>query len=125
MGQASEPARFPGPLFLVSLGLVAARSLGNYTESRHIKREMKAPWTNPGVRELAALSGRASLGCGLAAAQGDLLFVAIFGAASPVHSIASSARASTLGGISRPSILAVFRLVTSSYLVGACTGRSA
>src|SRR5262249_20598972 len=43
MGQASEPARFPGPLFLVSLGLVAARSLGNYTESRHIQREMKAP----------------------------------------------------------------------------------
>jgi hypothetical protein len=84
MGQASEPARFPGPLFLVSLGLVAARSLGNYTESRHIKREMKAPWMNPGVRELAALSALASLGCGLAAAQGDLLFVAIFGAACAV-----------------------------------------
>jgi hypothetical protein len=84
MGQASEPARFPGPLFLVSLGLVAARSLGNYTESRHIKREMKAPWMNPGVWELAALSALAALGCGLAAAQGDLLFVAIFGAASVV-----------------------------------------
>jgi hypothetical protein len=42
MGQASEPARFPSPLFLVSLGLVGARSLGNYTESRHIKCEMKA-----------------------------------------------------------------------------------
>src|SRR5262249_42937102 len=41
------------------------------------------------------------------------------------HSITSSARASTLGGISRPSILAVFRLMTSPYLVGACTGRSA
>ena len=26
---------------------------------------------------------------------------------------------------SRPSALAVFRLITSSYLVGACTGRSA
>ena len=84
MGQAREPARFPGPLFLVSLGLVAARSLGNYTESRHIKREMKAPWMNPGVRELAALSALAALGFGLAAAQGDLLFVAIFGAACAV-----------------------------------------
>ena len=84
MGQASEPARFPGPLFLVSLGLVAARSLGNYTESRHVKCEMKAPWMNPGVRELAALSALAALGCGLAAAQGDLLFVAIFGAACAV-----------------------------------------
>src|SRR5262245_2718147 len=61
MGQASEPARFPGPLFLVSLGLVAARSLGNYTESRHIKREMKAPWMNP----RGAGAGRA-LGAGFA-----------------------------------------------------------
>jgi hypothetical protein len=41
------------------------------------------------------------------------------------HSITSSARASTVVGISRPSALAVFRLMTSSYLVGACTGRSA
>jgi hypothetical protein len=41
------------------------------------------------------------------------------------HSITSSARASTDEGISRPSALAVFRLITSSYLVGACTGRSA
>jgi len=84
MGQASEPARFPDPLFLISLGLVGARSLGNYTESRHIKCEMKAPWMNPGVRELAALSALAALGCGLAAGQGDLLFVAFFGAASIV-----------------------------------------
>src|SRR5215470_13211014 len=42
-----------------------------------------------------------------------------------VHSITSSARASTVAGTSRPSALAVFRLITSSYLVGACTGRSA
>src|SRR5262249_34677874 len=84
MGQASEPARFPGPLFLVSLGLVAARSLGNYTESRHIKCEMKALWMNPGVRELAALSALAALACGLAAGQGDLRFCALFGAASIV-----------------------------------------
>jgi hypothetical protein len=55
---------------------VGARSLGNYTESRHIKCEVKAP--NPGVRELAALSALAALGCGLAAAQGDLLFVALW-----------------------------------------------
>src|SRR5262249_3789203 len=41
------------------------------------------------------------------------------------HSIASSARASNVGGTSRPSALAVLRLITSSYLVGACTGRSA
>src|SRR5262249_52934479 len=41
------------------------------------------------------------------------------------HSITSSARASSVGGISRPSALAVFRLITSSYLVGYCTGKSA
>src|SRR6516165_7226439 len=41
------------------------------------------------------------------------------------HSITSSARASTVAGMSRPSAFAVLRLMTSSYLVGACTGRSA
>ena len=44
--------------------------------------------------------------------------------ASP-HSITSSARASTVAGTSMPSALAVFMLITSSYLVGAWTGRSA
>jgi hypothetical protein len=34
-------------------------------------------------------------------------------------------RASSVAGTSRPSALAVFRFITSSYLVGACTGRSA
>src|SRR5262249_11079233 len=42
-----------------------------------------------------------------------------------VHSMTSSARASSVGGTSRPSDLAVLRLITSSYFVGACTGRSA
>src|SRR5262249_31969051 len=41
------------------------------------------------------------------------------------HSITSSARASSVGGISRPRTLAVLRLMIVSYLVGACTGRSA
>src|SRR5262249_48910801 len=42
-----------------------------------------------------------------------------------LHSITSSARASTPCGTLRPSALAVLRLITSSYLVGACTGMSA
>src|SRR5262249_21408288 len=42
-----------------------------------------------------------------------------------IYSIIASARPSTAGGIVRPSSLAVLRLITSSYLVGACTGRSA
>ena len=41
------------------------------------------------------------------------------------YSITSSAVASSVGGTSIPSAMAVLRLMTSSYLVGACTGRSA
>src|SRR5262249_37888716 len=41
------------------------------------------------------------------------------------YSITSSARASSVASTSRPSVLAVFRLITSSYLVGAWTSRSA
>jgi hypothetical protein len=37
----------------------------------------------------------------------------------------SSARASSIGGTSIPSALAVSRLIVNSYLVGCCTGRSA
>jgi len=40
------------------------------------------------------------------------------------YSITSSARASSVAGTSMPSALAVFRFITSSYLVGACIGRS-
>ena len=42
---------------------------------------------------------------------------------SPSHSITSSARASRVGEISRPSALATVRLKTSSNLVGCSTGR--
>ena len=41
------------------------------------------------------------------------------------YSITSSARASTDAGTVRLSALAVLRLMTSSYFVGACTGMSA
>src|SRR5262249_37649152 len=44
---------------------------------------------------------------------------------APVHSITSSARASTVAGRVRPSAFAVLRLITSSYLVGFCTGKLA
>src|SRR6516165_11875586 len=42
--------------------------------------------------------------------------------ATSSHSITSSARASSVGGTSMPSALAVLRWITSSYLVGAWTG---
>src|SRR5262249_22098969 len=43
---------------------------------------------------------------------------------APPHSITSSARCWSSSGTSRPSTFAVLRFITSSYLVGACTGRS-
>src|SRR5258707_1973253 len=42
---------------------------------------------------------------------------------SLLYSITSSARASSVGGVSRPGALASLRSITNSYLVGACTGR--
>jgi hypothetical protein len=42
-----------------------------------------------------------------------------------IYSITSSARASSVGGTSRPSALAVLRLITSSNLVGCTIGKSA
>src|SRR5262249_38830825 len=42
-----------------------------------------------------------------------------------LHSITSSARVSNVGGTSRPSALAVLRLITNSNLVGCITGKSA
>src|SRR5262249_19841743 len=45
--------------------------------------------------------------------------------APPHHSITSWARASSVGGISRPRALAVVRLMTRSNLVGCKTGKSA
>jgi hypothetical protein len=42
-----------------------------------------------------------------------------------LYSITSSASASSFAGISRPSVFAVLKLITSSNLVGCTTGRSA
>src|SRR5262245_51120080 len=44
---------------------------------------------------------------------------------APPHSITSWAVASKVEGTSMPSAFAVLRLMMSSYLLGACTGRSA
>src|SRR5262245_14099120 len=44
---------------------------------------------------------------------------------APFHSITSSAIARMPGGMVRLNALAVLRLITSSNLVGSCTGRSA
>src|SRR5215472_14279885 len=49
---------------------------------------------------------------------------AVCGAARASYSITSSARSMIDGGTVRPSALAVLRLMTNSYFVGNCTGRS-
>ena len=41
---------------------------------------MKAPWTDPVLRELLALAALAAFGLGMELAHGDLLFGAIFAA---------------------------------------------
>src|SRR6266511_656307 len=41
------------------------------------------------------------------------------------YSITASVRAINVGGMSRPSVFAVLRLITNSILVGCSTGRSA
>src|SRR5262249_5131059 len=53
------------------------------------------------------------------------LLLRVAGQIPPPHSITSSARARTDGGTPRPSALAVLRLIARSYLIGACTGKSA
>src|SRR5262245_2429826 len=59
---------------------------------------MKAPWTDPTLRELVALAALAAFGCGLALALGDLLFLAVFAAASVVTIIGGyDVRAEVIG----------------------------
>ena len=48
-----------------------------------------------------------------------------FGDIAPSHPITSSAVATGVGGAAMPSVLAVFRLITNSNLVGCNIGRSA
>jgi hypothetical protein len=52
---------------------------------------MKAPWTALAL-ELLALAALAAFGCGLALAHGDLLFAAIFAAASALMIIEARRR---------------------------------
>src|SRR5262245_16608584 len=110
---------------------IMAKLVGNIapfdiTEVAHPAHEFLAEWIVvggsrpdvPDTRRLARLlRGRHVRPRGRAAEQRDEI--------ATLHSITSSARASTDEGISMPSALAVLRLITNSYLVGACTGSSA
>src|SRR5262245_47706540 len=97
-------------------------------------RSPGAPWLNPTPHAIAVYASRPlspvvtqhSLPSGRYSLLGpDFHRLDRTSFAWRTHSITSSAVASSVCGISRPSALAVLRLITSSYLVDACTGRSA
>jgi hypothetical protein len=101
---------------------------------REVLRRAAAP-----VGDLEGLRGRPAVRTKVARAEPHRGDLAATGPAGPRwaeaaggvepdgrrHWMISSARASTAGGIVRPSALAVFRLMMSSNLVGCSTGRSA
>src|SRR5262249_6533051 len=84
------------------IGVGARRSPTHEPDHRH-RRLLRAPCEPP---------------CRRAAEQGNEL-------TPPHHSIPSSALACKVSGTARPSALAVFKLTTSSNLVGCMTGISA
>src|SRR5262249_15566724 len=120
-GQSIEPV-FPPAVddcYIVAFdvtGLLEALAKSAQSVSHRVGRPGVEEGDHRHCRLLRACRQRP--GRGAAAEQRDEL-------APASHSITSSARASTVVGMSRPSAFAVFRLTTSSYLVGACTGRSA
>jgi hypothetical protein len=78
-----------------------------------------------GKRTFAVQKGMAALPpiADMGGAKRNVRFVPI--ADISAYSIISSARESKLGGTVRPMALADFKLITSSYLFGSCTGNSA
>src|SRR5262249_16092429 len=104
-GATIDPAEFAQPLdkggVPVSLGRRCARTQDS--DGRHLRSLLRARRQRP--RGSRAAEQRNEL--------------------APLHSITSSARASSLSGTSRLSALAVLRLSTSSNLVDCTTGRSA
>jgi hypothetical protein len=78
------------------------------------------------IREADIPESSVRANCGLMhRSKRDARCALLFRAVAPPHSITSSAMASSLSGTVSPSALAVLRLMTNSYLVGASTGRSA
>src|SRR5215471_6716475 len=110
-----------GLLILIGLIVVPVTSPPSWICSRN-------GFENGSVAFASAVTRRADgsmsrISCTLLPASSAATVVIPVTAARP-HSITSSARASSVGGTSRPRARAVLRLITSSYLVGACTGKS-
>src|SRR5262245_41926474 len=130
-GELNQFLRISGEAVQVSASVpllqqvVAALVVSEVTHAKHelaaqiLDRRIcaRAPFEIAQPHEFTRLRVRRERPCGCAAEQRDEV--------APLHSITSSARASSVGGTSRPSAFAVLRLMTSSYFVGVCTGRSA
>src|SRR5262249_12490114 len=118
-----HPSGSPSPPRAIQNKLLIAIS-----ESRKSRRKLSTLSGECGIGRLAKVHEHCSCTIRtrfLPSEAGPLLAAPASSWRTTCHSITSSARASSVGGTSRPSALAVFRLITSSYLVGACTGRSA
>ena len=95
------------------------QGLAKYAQIVRVRRVRRCGAEEPNHRHRRLLPARRQRPCGRCAAeQRDEL-------AAGSHSITSSARASSVGGAVTPISFAVFRLMTSSNLVGCSTGNSA
>src|SRR5262249_14450262 len=107
----------PMVLYRDVLTLDVAGFVEAITECSGTARIRRPAIDEPDDRRLRLLCARRERPHRRAAEQRDEL--------APFHSITSSARASSVGGTSRPMALAVGKLMTNSNLVDCTTGRSA
>jgi len=87
---------------------------------------LESPTVTPQFSKVQAVRWLVQLaGCRRQRAVWPALRHEVFEIGEQRHWMISSARASTDGGMVRPSAFAVLRLITNSNFVGACNGRSA
>ena len=103
-----RPAEFDRDVLALDVAGFLSGPRGTRPRTRRVRRA--TPLSRNPITGIAGCCARAASGQRRRAAeQRDEL--------APPHSITSSARASSVGGTSRPSALAVLRLITSSNLV--------
>jgi hypothetical protein len=115
----------------MSLGTSGAERVSDETDVRFGKKQTYAPQNGMAALPLKQRRKRNSVNGHVRftskADMCDATRNVYFGPIADIvaYSITSSARASTADGTLRPRDLVVLRLITISYLVGACTGISA
>src|SRR5215831_2263618 len=116
IGVVMRPPELDGQVLALDVAALAQ----SLAESSHsiCERLRRAELEQPDYRQRRLLRARRERPCGCRAAEKRYELAAL-------HSITSSARASSIGGTSMPSALAVLTLRASSNFVGCSTGRSA